>query len=128
MIARGFLYLMTAVFFAVGLTALSAPDVIAHKFALLPQSVKGTAEIRGLYGGGIVGWGVVTLGALRRKSYSGGLLLAMALIMGGIAAGRIVAILIDHELALSLPAGVAEGLTAWACWTVYRAEAGVQKY
>jgi hypothetical protein len=119
-LARGYLYLLVLVFSAVGLTALFAPQVIAAKFDLLPQSVKGIAEIRGLYGGGVLAWGLVTWGALRRTSLSPGLLVSMTVIMGAIAAVRVMSIMVDHETALNVPAGIAEVLLALACWKVYK--------
>lgn len=113
--ARGYLYLMAAVFFAIGFTGLFAPEIIAARFDLLPQSIKGVAEVRGLYGGGVLAWGLITLGALRCKSLSPGLLMALATLMGSIAAGRVVSLLLDHEVSLNIPAGIAEALIVLAC-------------
>lgn len=120
MIARSYLYLMSLVNVAIGLAALFAPATIASKFDLLPLSIKGIAEVRGLYGGGIFAWGVVLLGALRCKSLSPGLLMAMATMMGSIAAVRATSLIVDHEIQLNISAGFAEALSAVACWIAYK--------
>lgn len=119
-VARGYLYFMVAFQAAVGITALFAPEIIAAKFDLLPQSIKGTAEIRGLYGGGVLSWSLITLGALRCKPLSPGLLIALMTLMGSIAAGRVVSLIVDHETALNIPAGIAEALMALASWLIYK--------
>lgn len=121
-VARGFLYCMAFVFGAIGLVALAAPETVAARFDLLPQSIKGIAEVRGLYGGGILAWGLIALGALRCKHLSPGLLIALATIMGSIATGRLVSLMLDHETVLTIPAGIAETAIAWACWAVYKHE------
>lgn len=120
MIARAYLYMMVAVQAVVGITALFRPEIVAAQFDLLPQTIKGIAEVRGLYGGGIFSWGLVTLAALRCRYLSPGLLIAMAVTMGSIAAARMASLIVDHETALSIPAGIVEALTALACWTIYR--------
>jgi hypothetical protein len=121
--ARGWLYLIAAVQLAVGLAALFAPQMVAARFDLLPQTLKGAAEIRGLYGGGFTASGLLTLLALRDTPLARGLLVAVGSVMGGIAAARLVSLCVEHEIAFTLPAAVAEALTALACRVLYRRSA-----
>ena len=114
--ARGLLYFFGAFFMVYGATALFAPDIIAGKLYLSPVTIAGTSEIRGLYGGGFAGFGVVILTGLRSKALGSGLLMSMATIMGGVVVGRVVSLAIDHETAFTIPAAVAEILVAGACW------------
>ena len=114
--ARGFLYLFVVLFMAIGVTAMFAPDVIAAKLALTPVNLAGTSELRGLYGGGFFGFGIVLLCGLRCKLLAPGLLTAMAIIMGGVVVGRMVSLAIDHETTFTIPAAIGEGLLAMACW------------
>jgi len=119
-VARAWLYFMVVFQAGVGITALFAPEIIGAQFDLLPQSIKGTAEIRGLYGGGVLSWSVITLCALRCKSLSPGLLAGLGILMGGIAAGRVISMFVDHEFSLNVQAGTAEALNALACWIIYK--------
>lgn len=115
-IRRGFLYLIGASLFLFGMTALFAPHIINTQLHLMPVSIAGTSETRGLYGGGFIGFAVVIIYGLRCRHLAGGLLLAMAIIMGSIVAGRLISIGIDHELASTVPAIAGEILIALACW------------
>ncbi len=119
-IARTYLYLSVLLFFAIGVSSLFAPGMVAANLQLSPLSLAGTGEIRGLYGGGFFAFGLVLLGGLRCKSLSPGLLIAMATIMGGVVVGRIVSLAFDHEYLLTLIGGSAELLLALACWNVYK--------
>lgn len=115
-LARGLLYFFSAFFVVYGATALFRPDIIAGALYLSPVTIAGTSEIRGLYGGGFAAFGVVLFNGLRNKSIGPGLLMSMAIIMGGVVIGRIVSLAIDHETAFTLPALIAEVVVAWACW------------
>ena len=95
---------------------LFAPQIISGQVFLSPATIAGTAELRGLYGGGFIGFGLVLLCGLRCKSLAPGLFLAMAIIMGGIVVGRIVSLAIEHEFAFTIPAIIGEVLLALACW------------
>mgnify|MGYP003576806372 CR=1 FL=1 len=119
-IARAYLYFMAAVLAGIGFTGLFAPEIIGHQLGLAPESLKGTAEIRGLYGGGVLSWCVITLAGLRCKALFPGLLGGLGILMGGIAAGRVVSLIIDHEIELNIPAGTMEALIALSCWVIYR--------
>lgn len=113
---RGFLYLMGASLFLFGMTALFAPHLINEQLQLMPTSIAGTSETRGLYGGGFIGFAMVIICGLRCRDSASGLLMAMAIIMGCIVAGRLISIGIDHELASTVPAVIGEVLIALACW------------
>jgi hypothetical protein len=117
-LARAYLVSMAIVFGAIGIAALSAPDIVAGKLELLPQSIKGTAEIRGLYGGGFISWCLIILGALRYRSK--GMLIAMALTMGAIALARVVSVFADHDVAFNAPGLISEVLIAIACWKIWK--------
>ena len=119
-LARGYLYLMAVFTAAVGLTALFAPEIIGARFALMPQSIRGIAEIRGLYGGGVFSWSLITLGALRYKPLSPGLLMALAILMGSLVVGRVVSVIVDHEIGLNMETGISELLYALSAWIVYK--------
>jgi hypothetical protein len=118
--ARGYLYLMCILFVGLGLTALFAPHMIFAQFDLLANSAKGVAEIRSLYGGAFLSWGLLTIVALRGGPLSQGLLIAMVVIMGGIAAARLVSLMVDQAFAFNIPAEVVEILALLAYWTVYK--------
>jgi Domain of unknown function (DUF4345) len=119
-IARGYLYLNVLLFAAIGVKSLFMPESMAGQLQLAATSIAGTGEIRGLYGGGFIGFALVLLGGLRCKPLSPGLLIAMATVMGGVVCGRIVSLALDHEYMLTLVGGTAEALVALACWSVYK--------
>ena len=123
-VARGFLYFFGAFFLVYGATALFAPDIIAGKLYLSPVTIAGTSEIRGLYGGGFAGFGVVILTGLRSKTLGAGLLMSMAIVMGGVVVGRVVSLAIDHETAFTVPAAIAELLVAVSCWIASNNKSG----
>lgn len=124
-IARGFLYVMAAIFAAIGIAAMCSPETIAAQFDLVPSSTKGIAEVRALYGGGILGWAAIALCALRCRVLAPGLLLAMATLMGLIAMGRVASLAVDHEIMFNLATGTVETLVAMVCWVIY--ESGKSK-
>jgi hypothetical protein len=110
---------------ALGALALVAPDTLMAQLDLLPKSLKGVAEIRALYGGAFLSWGVMLLiAALPGRALGQGFRVAMALTLGGIAAARVVSLAIEHQLAFNVQALVSEGLIAAGCWALYRHEKG----
>ena len=115
-LARGLLYFFSAFFVVYGATALFRPDIIAGALYLSPGTIAGTSEIRGLYGGGFAAFGVVLFNGLRNRQIGPGLLMSMAIIMGGVVVGRIVSLAIDHETAFTVPAAIAELLVAGCAW------------
>lgn len=118
--ARVYVIFMAIVFGLGGATALISPEMFMAQLELLPKSIKGTAEVRGLYGGGFLSWAVILIAALRCKSVSAGLLLAMILTMGLIVIARGVSVVVDHETAFNVPAIIGEALLVLACWVLYR--------
>lgn len=123
--AKAYLYFMVVFQCGIGITALFAPELIGKKFDLVPRmvdgvkSIKAVAELRGLYGGGVLSWGLMTLAALRCETFAPGMLAALGLLMGCIAFGRLVSLIVDRETALNIPAGIAETLIALSCWVLY---------
>src|SRR6516165_8371348 len=106
------LYLFGAFFLLFGLAGLLNPAMLAAKLNLLPLSSAGLGEIRGLYGGGFAGFGLVILAGLRSRAAGPGLLLGMSIILGGIVIGRLASMAVDHDYAFALPAALIEALMA----------------
>jgi len=121
-IRRYVLYFFIAFFAVFGITGLFAPAFIAGKLDLAPVALAGAAELRGFYGGGFLGFSLVILAGLRCQQAGSGLLLAMAIIMGSIAAGRLFSMALDHEFAFNIPAGIAELLVSATCYLESRAQ------
>ena len=119
-IARGIVWLWVAVFLAYGATGLSTPQLIAELVNLSPTSAIGTSEIRGLFGGGFAAFGVVLLCGLRSPILAPGLFMATAIIMGGLVAGRLFSMTVDHEFAFTIPAIIAEAVMAISAWICSR--------
>ena len=119
-IARGFLYLNVLIFAIVGVKSLFMPESMVGQLQLQAISIAGTGEMRGLYGGGFIGFALVLLGGLRCKPLSPGLLMAMMTVMGGVVMGRIFSLAVDHEYPMTLTAAALESLLVLACWIVYK--------
>ena len=119
-IARAFLYLNVLIFAGVGTKSLFMPESMVGQLQLSAISLAGTGEIRGLYGGGFLGFALVLLGGLRCKPISPGLLIAMVTVMGGVIVGRIFSLAVDREYPMTLTAGALELLLVLACWSVYK--------
>lgn len=117
---RAIAYFFAAAFTALGLMSLVSPSAMAAKMQLVPASNIGFAEIRGLYGGGFIGFGLILLGGLHWKPYARGLLMAMALSMGSIGTARIVTLPLDAAWGFAIGGAVAEYLLAFACWRLSR--------
>jgi len=118
---RSILYFFGAFFIAFGITGLFDPGLIASKMHMLPTTIAGTGEVRGLYGGGFSGFGLVILAGLRSPAGKG-LLLAMSIIMSGVIIGRLFSMGLDHEFAFAMPAAIAEFLVASLCYLEYRSQ------
>jgi hypothetical protein len=118
-IARAYLIIMAIALMLIGLAALAAPEAVSRELALLPQAGKGLAELRGLYGGLFIAWGVIMLWSIRATDIASGLLIAMIIMMGTIAAARLVSLVLDREPAFNVPALVFEGLIAVASWVIF---------
>lgn len=127
-IRRGFLYFIAAFFIVFGMTGLFVPHFINAQLDLMPATIAGVSETRGLYGGGFVGFGLVIICGLRCNRLAGGLLLAMCIIMGGVVVGRLLSLGIDRDLASTLPIALGEFLIALACWVESRNSAKTAKW
>lgn len=119
-IARGILYLNVLIFAVVGVKSMFMPESMTGQLQLQAMSIAGTGEVRGLYGGGFIGFALVLLGGLQCKRLSPGLLIAMMTVMGGVVIGRIFSLAIDREYPMTLTAAALESLLVLACWIVYR--------
>jgi hypothetical protein len=113
---RALLYLFGAFFIVFGLTGLFAPALLTAKLNLMPENIAGTGEMRGLYGGGFIGFGLVTLAGLHSQAVSRGLLLAMSIIIGGIVFGRLFSMAVDHDYNAVAPAAIPEFVMALCCY------------
>jgi hypothetical protein len=120
LIAKAYLVFMALSFAVVGTAALADPQAVASRLDLLPQSVKGAAEVRCLYGGGFISWSLIIIGALRYRSVAQGMLMAMGLTMGSIATVRLASGVLDHGRGFDPVAILFEALIPVACWVVYR--------
>lgn len=120
-VARVYLYLISATFLAVGMTALLSPQHLAAFFDLQAQTERGVAELRSLYGGLFLSLGALTLYALRKPKVAQDLLGVVGVLMGSVAAARIASMAVDREITFTLPAAGAEALVSLACWTLVRA-------
>jgi Domain of unknown function (DUF4345) len=109
---RALLYFFGAFFIVFGLVGLFAPALLAAKVNLMPANIAGIGEMRGLYGGGFIAFGLVTLAGLRSPSVSRGMLLAMSIITGGIVIGRVFGMAIDHDYGATAPDALPEVLMA----------------
>jgi hypothetical protein len=121
-IARIYAALMMLLFAGLGAFALAQPDALAVKLALMPKTIAGTAELRGLYGGAFLSWAALGLAAWRFRSLRTGILAALGVSLGGIAIARLVSLAVDHEAAFNVPALITEGLFAVACWALVKDE------
>jgi hypothetical protein len=116
LLRRLLLYFFALFFIGFGLYALVAPALIAAKLNLAPVNTAGLGELRGLYGGGFCGIGVVILAGLRCKTAGPGLLLAIAIISCGIVAGRVLSMALDHDASFAAPVAIEELILAAACY------------
>jgi Domain of unknown function (DUF4345) len=113
---RGLLYVSGAFFVIFGLTVLFAPGMITNSIHLMPSGRAGLGEMRGLYGGGFFGFGLVILAGLRCPASSQGLLLAMSIILGGIVVGRLLSLVLDQDFSFAAPNALFEFIIAAACY------------
>jgi len=122
MVVRAWLYLHIPLWLLLSGLSLFAPQIAAQRLHLIPDALAGTSEIRGLFGGGFLAFGVIILAGLRIKPLAKGMLGAIGLIMAGVVIGRIVSLIVDHDL-FALRIGSTESLVALACWYEFRQKA-----
>jgi hypothetical protein len=121
-IVRVFFGLMLALFAAVGLTGLIAPDKLMASLHLAATAGAGRAELRGLYGGALISWALIGIAAWRCPKLRPGLLVGLAITLGALTVARLVSIAVDGEIAFNAPALIMEALFALAAWTLWRRE------
>jgi len=121
---RYLLYVFSAFFIAFGLTALFDPARLVTGLHLMPVTSAGLGELRALYGGGFTGFGLVILAALRRPATGPGMLLAMSIILAGIAVGRLVSMGFDHDYHFAASAAIYELIMAASCY--YESRQGLE--
>lgn len=121
LLRRSLLYFFSAFFLVFGLVALFAPAMLFLELHLRPITLAGLGELRALYGGGFFAFGVVILAGLRSKTP--GLLLAMAIILCGIAIGRLFSLIFDQDFAFAAYNATLEFIMAACCYFESRARA-----
>ncbi|MGW5386166.1 DUF4345 family protein [Nocardia sp. NPDC003963] len=93
------LIVAVVLFAAMGLYALAVPAKLTQPFGISVTTAAGRSEVRAVYGGfglavaGALGWAVAGTGELRR-----GVVLAVAVALGGMAAGRAISRLLDSSV------------------------------
>lgn len=87
-------------FAGMGVFALVAPARLTEPFAIPVTTASGRSEVRAVYGGfglavaGALGWAALDAGDLRR-----GVVIAIAIALAGMAAGRVISRLVDSRVA-----------------------------
>src|SRR5579871_6707810 len=92
---RLLLYVFGAFFLIFGLVGLFDPVRLIYTILLRPTGYAGFSELRGLYGGGFIGFGLVIIAGLRWRAHGAGLLLAMSIIIGCVVIGRLISLVLD---------------------------------
>ncbi|GLX99412.1 DUF4345 family protein [Herbidospora sp. NBRC 101105] len=89
---------VVAIFFAgMGVYGLVAPEKLVAPFGMRVTSADGRSEVRAVYGGfGLATAAALTPAALDAGTLRDGVLVAMALALGGMALGRAVAMLLER--------------------------------
>ncbi|WP_063126063.1 DUF4345 family protein [Nocardia fusca] len=98
---RPVVLLVAAILFAaMGLYALAVPAKLTAPFGMPVTTATGRAEVRAVYGGfglavaGALGWAALDTGELGR-----GVVLAVAVALAGMAAGRVISRVLDSSVA-----------------------------
>ena len=87
---------VAAFFLGMGLLALAAPERISATFGQPELTPAGRNEVRAVYGGFGVAMALVLAVALEDASLRPGVFLCVAVALGGMAAGRVVAALFER--------------------------------
>lgn len=96
--ARNVLLIIGALWVAFGVACLVAPAGMLAMVGIELTSAQSAAEIRAMYGGAQIGFGGFLLLGARRARLARPALLALALVMGGFALGRLLGIALDGSL------------------------------
>lgn len=90
-------YVVAAVFAALGVCALAAPAGVLATFGVRLESADGRNEVRAVYGGfGLAVAGLAVAAAIGRGEMAEGMLVALGVAVAGMAAGRLVARAFDR--------------------------------
>lgn len=101
-------------FLAMGLVALVRPARILAPLGVTVESLDGRNEVRAVYGGFGVMMAAILVYALKTPEVAGGVYLAVAVALAGMAAGRVASLVIERKIG-AIPAvfiGVEAGLAA----------------
>ncbi len=90
------IYLVSGLFAAMGLYALAFPHKIVDRFGVVVETGDGRNEIRAVYGGFGVAIGALLLAPLIKPALLEGVVLAVAVALLGMAAGRVVGAVFDR--------------------------------
>ena len=89
-------YVVIVFFAGMGLLALASPESITRTFGISTLTPAGRNEVRAVYGGFGLAVAAVLVLALSEPSLRAGILLAVAASLAGMAAGRVVAALVER--------------------------------
>jgi len=89
-------YLVIVFFVGMGLLALASPESITSPFGMPTLTPAGRNEVRAVYGGFGLAVAAVLVLALYTPALRAGVLLAIAASLAGMAAGRLVAALVER--------------------------------
>jgi len=92
-------YLVIVFFVGMGLLALASPESITSPFGMPTLTPAGRNEVRAVYGGFGLAVAAMLVLALNDPTLRPGVLLAVAASVGGMAAGRLVAALVERPTA-----------------------------
>ena len=105
--------LVAAGFAAMGAGALARPGLVLGQFGVAVDTPDGRNEVRAVYGGfGLAISALLAVAALGDHANSDGILVAVAVALGGMAAGRLVGAAVDR------PSG------AYPVWVYFAIEVG----
>lgn len=90
-------YVVAALFAAMGIYALARPVGLLTGFGVSVESVEGRNEVRAVYGGfGLAVAAVLVFAVASPATASAGVLLAVGVALAGMAAGRLVGIVVER--------------------------------
>jgi hypothetical protein len=107
-----FLWLNGLTFVGYGLACLGMPSLPAHYAGLELATPSGTVEVMAMYGGLQTGFGLLLIVGARDVGRRGTILLALAVVAGGLASARLLGIAFVGPSDYNLGALVYESLTA----------------
>lgn len=96
-LSRGFLLLCGLAFLLIGAHTFADPLAAMAPVELNVGTVSALNELRANYGGLQIGMGLLLLAGLWRTALTGPALLAQALLVGGLAVGRLVSLALDGQ-------------------------------